>query len=234
MRSDEFVDLYKKFEDALEARYAQKKRRYTSVIYEFLNDNESLPVRENVNTCREIRNLLAHNAKISGQAVVEPSEAVTEILRDLVEYVNKPPLAIDFASRGDSIYKANLGQTVLKTMNNMVKSGYSHVPIMENGKFFGVFSAGTVFSYVLNNYPEPITKNTTLRELNNLLPVNMHSENYVFADAKMTLHEAREAFESVKAKNRRVSVIFITQHGRQDEPLLGLLTPWDVLGGEDR
>jgi len=40
-------------------------------------------------------------------------------------------------------------------------------------------------------------------------------------------------FEKVKGRNQRVSVIFITEQGRQDQKLLGVLTPWDVLGNLD-
>ena len=39
-----------------------------------------------------------------------------------------------------------------------------------------------------------------------------------------------ERFELPRAKNKRVAVIFITQDGKPDQPLLGMLTPWDVLG----
>ena len=51
--------------------------------------------------------------------------------------------------------------------------------------------------------------------------------------AAATYIEVRKRFEQVRGKNKRVAVIFITQDGRQDQPLLGMLTPWDVLGRDD-
>ncbi len=230
MRSEDFLELYREFGDLLENRYSGKKRRYSSVIYEYLNDNESIPVRDKINICREIRNLLTHTANLGGVAVVEPSEPVCDALAEVVEYVKRPPLAIDFATKGDSIFKAGLNQSVIKVMTIMEKNGYSHVPIMENGEFIGVFSRATMFSYLTENYSRPITRNTTLKELRALLPINAHADNYAFADKTLSLYDARDIFEVVRGKNNRVSVIFITRNGNEDEPLLAMITPWDVMG----
>ena len=64
MRSDEFIDLYKQLEDELEVKFSTaKQRRYSSVVFEYINHYESAPVRETLNLCREIRNLMTHSDK---------------------------------------------------------------------------------------------------------------------------------------------------------------------------
>ena len=83
MRSDEFIDLYKQLEDELEVKFSTaKQRRYSSVVFEYINHYESAPVRETLNLCREIRNLMTHNANLGGEPIVEPSEPVVEALRE--------------------------------------------------------------------------------------------------------------------------------------------------------
>ena len=68
MRSDEFIDLYKQLEDELEVKFSTaKQRRYSSVVFEYINHYESAPVRETLNLCREIRNLMTHNANLGGE-----------------------------------------------------------------------------------------------------------------------------------------------------------------------
>lgn len=230
MRSDEFLDLYRKFEDILEDKFINRKKKYSSVIFDYLKCDESKPIRDKIDVCREIRNLLTHNAKMNGESVVEPSQSVCDALRYCIEYVKKPPLAIDFATTGENIYMAGYNQTVIKIMRVMDKNGYSHVPIIQNGKFVGVFSTSTIFSYMLNNYEKSITRTTTVAEMQEHLPIDVHIENYEFAPRTLTLYDARDKFQSVVARNRRLSVIFITEHGKQNEELLGMLTPWDVLG----
>ena len=230
MRATEFLEMYRELEDLLESRYAGKKKHYSSVIFEYLNDYDSRPIRDKLDICREIRNLLTHTAKVGGEEVVEPSEPICNELRACLEYVRRPPLAIDFATKGDSIMKAGLNQSVLKVMRNMEKNGYSHIPIMENGTFVGVFSLSTVFSFVLNSQGQNIGQNTSIADLRDYLPIKAHTENYEFVSKETSLSKVRAMFETVKAKNKRLSVIFITENGSEKERLLGMLTPWDVLG----
>ena len=232
MRAEEFLNLYKELEDLLESRYSQSGRKYTSVIFEYLNDPDSLPVRDSLNICREVRNLLTHNAYLKNEPVAEPSVPVVEALRDVIDYVKKPPLALSFATSGENIIRAHRNQTVLKVMSIMEKLGFSHVPVIENGLVTDVFSANVLFDYVLASYSTPVNKNTTVGELLDALKDGRHSSNYVFADSQLTLLHAREIFQRVTAKNKRVSVIFITENGRKNEKLLRMLTPWDVMAEE--
>ena len=232
MLAEEFLDLYRQLEDELEDKYSGKKRRYPSVVFEFLNDDESKAIKDKIDVCREIRNLLTHTAKINGENVVEPNQGVVDSLKECLEYIRRPALALDVATKGDAIFKAGYQQTVLKIMGIMEKNGFSHIPIIQNGEFAGVFSIGTVFIYILNNYDKPINKSTTIESLREHLPINAHMENYEFAPRTLTCSEARRKFEYVKGKNKRISVIFITENGQQNERLLGMLTPWDVLGDE--
>ena len=210
MRSDEFIDLYKQLEDELEVKFSTaKQRRYSSVVFEYINHYESAPVRETLNLCREIRNLMTHNANLGG--------------------VCRPPLALDFATKGSSIRCARLSSRVLNLMESMDKSGFSHIPVIEKERFLGVFSVSTIFSCILRDPTLRITKETTLSQLGKMLAVEKHVENYAFVDEKTTCIEARRMFEKIRGRNKRLSVIFITKTGSRDEPLLGMLTPWDVM-----
>ena len=232
-RIDEFLDLYKQMEDALEDKYRNSRRHYSSVVFEFAKDYDSAPVRDKLDICREIRNLLTHNANLGGVPIVEPSQPVVEAMRDVLEFVKRPPLALEFATKGEQVMKANLNQKVLRLMEVMDKIGYSHIPVMRDGAFCGVFSVGTVFRYLLKSGGRGITPDTTIAELGQHIDVQEHMENYEFVPRDETYIAVRRKFEKVKGRNKRVSVIFITENGHPGERLLGMLTPWDVLGEPD-
>lgn len=233
MRVNEFLELYRSVEDSLEIKYSGKKRRYNSVVFEYINDEESKPIRDNLDTCREIRNLLTHNAKIGGENIIEPSRALCDSLRNILDFINKPSLALDVATKSGQILRANPEQFALKIMKIMERNGFSHVPIMENGNVSGVFSLGAVFSYILHNDKHSILDDTTIGDLYDHLPIEKHIENYKFASKTLTCFDARRIFEQVNGKNKRISVIFITANGNKNEKLLGMITPWDVLGEEN-
>lgn len=227
-RTETFLDLYKQLEEELELKYRNSKRRYSSVVFEYSKDPQSESVREKLDVVREIRNLLTHNPNIDGQAIVEPSEPVIRALEEILEFVKDPPKALEYATKGESIMKATLANKVLRLMEVMDKNGFSHIPVMRDGYFIGVFSIGTVFRYVVRR-GEKITPETTLKDMADFLPVADHLENYGFLPKDASFFQARGMFETVKAKNKRVAVIFITETGKSDERLLGMLTPWDVM-----
>ena len=232
MRSRIFTDLYKELEDTLESKYSGQKRRYSSVIYEYINSAESKPIREELDLCREIRNLLTHSANIGGVSVVEPSEPMIETLRRILEYVRRPPLALEMATPAARIMSAKLTDKVLSVMAEMDKRGYSYIPVMDKRRFLGVFSASAVFAYVLRNPANGIAPEMTVGDIMRTAAESANAVHYVFAGRETTEAEARRLFEKVEGRGRRLSVVFITEHGKKEEGLLGMLTPWDLMREE--
>ena len=228
-RIERFLDLYKQLED----KYRNARRHYSSVVFEFIRDEDSAPVRDQLETCREIRNLLTHSANLGGEPIVEPSAPVVAAMEEVLNFVRKPPLALDYATKWDQVMKAHLHQKVLRLMEVMDKNGYSHIPVLNDGEFCGVFSVGSVFQYILRTGGKGIKPETTVAELGRHIQVDAHMENYDFVPKDATYLSVRRKFEKVRGKNKRISVIFITENGKPGERVLGMLTPWDVLGEPD-
>ena len=203
------------------------------MVFEFIRDEDSAPVRDQLETCREIRNLLTHSANLGGEPIVEPSAPVVAAMEEVLNFVRKPPLALDYATKWDQVMKAHLHQKVLRLMEVMDKNGYSHIPVLNDGEFCGVFSVGSVFQYILRTGGKGIKPETTVAELGRHIQVDAHMENYDFVPKDATYLSVRRKFEKVRGKNKRISVIFITENGKPGERVLGMLTPWDVLGEPD-
>lgn len=60
-RSERFLKMYRILEGVLEKRFVGD-RQGSSVVMEYIRDPDSEPFRHELNICREIRNLLTHNA----------------------------------------------------------------------------------------------------------------------------------------------------------------------------
>lgn len=224
---DLFLDLYKQLEDELENRYRNARRRYASVIIEFSRDGESEIVRDKLEVCREVRNLLTHTANLKGEPVACPSGAVIEAMQEILDYVRKPPLALKYATKADQVMKAQIHQKVFRVMEVMEKNGFSHVPVMANGNMEGIFSIRTVFKHVLNG--GKVNKESTLKDMERYLPFREHDENYAFVGKEASYLSVRKIFDKLPGKNQRVSAVFITETGREDGAMLGMLTPWDMM-----
>ena len=228
-RSEQFLRLYRKLEGLLEKRYSGKKVS-SSVVMEYLHDPDSTPCRADLDMCRDIRNLLTHNDDEDGQPVVEPSEGVVELLGDIVDYVQRPRLAMDYGTTGEKIMFAHPNDLALDVMRHMLRMGYSHVPVRDKTGLVGVFSAGALMSYVGDRGFEALKDDLRIGDLKKELSVdNEHTDRYLFFDSKTTLTTVRMAFEKPQERNRRLAVAFITEDGGQHSQVLAMLTPWDAL-----
>ena len=227
----EFLDLYKQLEDALANRLKAGDPRRGSVVVDFMNSTEGAPYKERLNLCREIRNVMTHSADVAGEPVVTPSGAVIQSLREVVEAVKQPCLALSCATPADQLLMADLDDGAVSLMKQMEQRGFSHVPVLREGRLAGVFSVSTVFSAGLQGRKFTLTESTRVRDFEALLPVEKHiSERFCFLPEDALLPEACEAFEAKgREKRRRVAAVFLTADGTQRSRLRGMLTPWDLL-----
>lgn len=230
MKSDEFLNLYRTLEELLSEKYGEKTR-FGSVVVQFMNDREGKQFKDKLNLCREIRNLLSHHPEIDGESIVEPSQAMLDVLNEVIAYVKRPPLALDFATPYDNLLKVSPRQKILPVMKKMESRGFSHVPVIDNGEFVGVFSVGTIFMYISQNHLFEYAENMEIGDFDEFLPVDAHStERFSFMPKTATAIDLKAAFEQTSQRSRRLAAIFITASGSKHDKLLGMITPWDVLG----
>lgn len=226
-RNHEFLNLYKMIEDTLEQRYIRQGRRYSSVIMEFINSPEGDAWREKMDTCREIRNLMTHTADFGGEAVVTPAQGVIESLREIYEYLQRPPMAVSYATPYGQLLKASPADPVLPLMRAMSRKGFSHVPVMKGDSMVGVFSVSSVFSNVLEGSGS-IAGDMRVRDFGELLSIENHmAEQFAFISDQTTLPEAQALFD--RKEKKRMAALFVTKDGLETGRLMGMITPWDVL-----
>lgn len=138
---------------------------------------------------------------------------------EVLDFARRPALAMEFATKGDpQVMRAHMHQRVLRLMEVMEKNGYSHIPVMEQGEFRGVFSVGTVFQYILRSGRQGHPAGHHCGGFGGAHRLFRAHENYEFVPKDATYISVRRIFERVRGKNRRVSVIFITEHGRWASP----------------
>ena len=228
-RSEAFLKLYRQLEGALERRYAGQ-RVTSSVVAEYLRDPDSAPCRAELDLCREIRNLLTHNADGGGEAVVEPSQAMLDTLKGILDHARKPRLAIDYGTPKESILFAHPNDSALDLMRHMLRAGYSHVPVQDRDGLVGVFSPGGLFAYIAAHGLDEAGNGLRVGDLKAALDIaDSRSEKYRFMPPDTTLAAVREAFERREARNSRLAAVFITADGTRNMPIMSMLTPWDVL-----
>lgn len=229
MRADTFLSMYRVLEGILDRKYAGLGRKVNSVVMEYIQDAESEPVRAQLNVCREIRNLLTHNSDKNGKPLVEPSQEVLDSLYEIIAYVQKPQPAMMYATEAARILRASMNDRAMDIMRRMEKHGYSHVPVMDDDRIVGVFGVAAVFSRVLDG--GVIGPDTRIKEFGGHIRLDKQtSGRFLIMGPNATYLDVRGEFEKYEDRNSRVAVVFITSTGDESGELLGMLTPWDVMG----
>ena len=118
-------------------------------------------------------------------------------------------------------------------MLKMKENVYTHIPVLDNKVVIGVFSE-KFFLGALTEVEIIYDKFTTRFNdefiFKHCLIDNHVTEVFEFVSKNTYLEDVKEMFKKSFSQHKRLSLIFITEHGRKDEKLLGIITPWDVLG----
>lgn len=229
-RAERFLKLYRQMEGILEKRYEKRDSGSSNVVMEYLKDADSEPVRAEIDLCRRIRNILSHNVEPTGDAVVEPSEGVLMRMEAIIEYVREPVKAINYATSVDKIMFAHPNDLVMNVMRHMVKNGYSHVPVSDQGRLVGVFSSGSLMQFAARKGLSQVRDELRIGEMKDTIGFgDRRGERFLFLPVDATLLAVRREFERKPARNHRLAVVFLTEDGTCRTPVRALLTSWDVL-----
>ena len=231
-RVEAFLDVYRRLEKALKSnrRYAQNNP-YDNAIIRFSNSNEGKAYKESLDLIREVRNLLTHSPKVAGDYLVEPSPALYQILKEVLEIVENPELAVDYAIRADQVFKTTLHENALSVMRKMEAAGFSHVPVVVRDELLGVFSKTSVFSYIIKSGEKQVSAALKISDFLPYIGLNYpNGDRYEFAAKDALAADVRDLFDmSLNRRSRRISAVFLTETGNPNAKLIGMITPWDIL-----
>lgn len=225
----EFLDLYNELEKLLKNKYNGSDSRFSSLIVRFENEDEGRRWRTSSSFGREMRNLLSHNARISGEELLTPSDRLTDILRRIIDEVENPPAALSICTPTSGLLLCTGCEKVRDVIRAMEAHGYSNVPILENGVLEGVFSAGTLLSFAAE--PDAaFSTELTVAHLVKYLPPSAHtSEGYRLRRAGCILLRSQGRIYPRGPSKRRIAAVFVTSNGSARGEVLGMITPWDML-----
>lgn len=180
----------------------------------------------------ELRNLLVHNPyPNSANPLIVPHSYIVKKYEEIRNALLHPKKAIDIAVRREFIYTTSLNANAIDVMQTMNEKTYTHVPVMDGEKMIGVFSENTILTYLVNNKDTILLKDTKIAEFKDFIGLDRHpSEYFKFVSREMSFVDIAVLFQEGLKERKRIAVIYITQNGKQEEKLLGMITAWDVAG----
>lgn len=227
-----FIEKYKQLEKVVRSTYNLKAS--DSVAYYLKNQNRFKEFKEEIDYCREVRNLLSHREKINNDFTVKPSVGMIEFIDTLIEKVRSRTKCLSIAIDLPHVFWQDLNGNVKDTMKMMQQKLYTHVPILENGVVVGVFDENSVFNYLADEEIVCVDDNLTFEDIKSFLSLaDREMEEFVFIGKNYYVDELEEKIEQAFHRGKRIGLAFITENGKPTQKIQGLITPWDIISAKD-
>ena len=182
---------------------------------------------------RTVRNVLTHNLMLNGSPLVRLNEGLIPFLDGVIENIRRLPTASNILIPRTDVFSGSLNDAIRPIVDVMLEKVFSHVPILDvDGKVLGVFSESTMLEINKAEYNNTIL--VTMRDIADFLPMDKHTADvFMFVPRNDAVLHLRQLCDEALRKRQRIGMFFVTETGKSDEPLLGILTVWDIAGASD-
>lgn len=173
----------------------------------------------------ELRNEIAHGFKIDGMHYCTPSYHAVEELRKIKEAIIQPiTVATVFQKQ---VYTCQSHDLLKDTMIAMKNFGYTHVPVYNEQKVFQwVLTQSAIcewLAYHMQDTTKPLDTVTVAD-----VDLNAWIENVAFVEKGKPLFAVPQLFESRWLNHKILGALLITDNGTSEEPLLWIITTYDL------
>ena len=189
--------------------------------------------KNELNLIRTVRNINTHQRNDKYGYVVCPNPEMNVRLRNIIDEINNPPTIYNsnMCIKRNSIYCKTLNDDISSTIKDMVEKVYTHIPIIENNVLIGVFSESTLLDIIKKDNGIIVDENTQFKEIKEYLKIENHSaEDFIFISKNKNIYDIEEIFKKYFLRRKRIGCVYVTEHGKKSESILGMFTAWDVLG----
>lgn len=230
-RIDSFLSLFRELENELLSLAKIKDDGFVS-FSRALNDvyyghkNPTVCIYDNydfLKSAADLRNILSHE-----NDVCAPTEAFLKRFSSLTNSIIHPYTCFSVATKG--VYTCLDEDSLFEVMRIMKEKSLSHIPVVnEKGLVKGVFSRSTLFDYLSQGKSLSDTRLMKVKDFSSLYSLKNHSNEYfVFVSRNEKVDEVFPLLFKNKEHAKNLVLIFVTEHGKEDEKPLGIITLSDM------
>jgi hypothetical protein len=105
----------------------------------------------------------------------------------------------------------------------MKTNSYTHVPVYDpNNHFIGVLTESTICYRLAMRINKQHKQFQQIRISD--ITLEKGPDDYLFVSKNMNIFEVDKLFTAKKQHHRKLGAVFITNHGKEQEKILGLIT----------
>jgi len=180
--------------------------------------------RDDLKEFADLRNAIIHE-RTDGHVIAEPNDLAVEKIENIASLLRNPSKVMPLFQT--KVYKLLVSDPIAKAVRAMFDQSFSQIPIYDGPKFIGLLATNTVARWLGACVTDDIFS-LTETPITHVLNYTEDEDNFSFLSRRATLFEVLERFQNYERKSKRLEAILITQNGKPDEALLGIITVWDL------
>lgn len=182
--------------------------------------------QDELRTFADLRNAIIHNRTKIEYVIAEPHFEVVRKIEEIERQINRPRTVFQLYRK--SVQTFQLTDSLLDVLRCVHENKYTQFPVYQGKKFIGLLT-----TVGITNWMADVSKDgkvplhwPTLQQI----PLSAIDEpNYRFIARDTSVIAAEEIFKNNIARGKRIEALLITEHGKPEQKLLGIVTPMDIV-----
>lgn len=174
----------------------------------------------------ELRNAIVHERTEVNYTIADPHIEVVEAIEKIAAEMVAPKLVIPTFAKTLKVLQADL--TVKSVLNVIRETKFTQFPVYRSKQFVGLITDKTVLHWLagqLNGNFNEILKTPIIQ----LVDDHESEPNYHFIPRTMDIYQAESLLLKMYKKHQGIAALLITEDGKPNQKLLGMVTPSDLL-----
>ncbi|SDJ36449.1 CBS domain-containing protein [Salimicrobium halophilum] len=174
----------------------------------------------------ELRNAIVHNRVTPNYVIAEPHAKTVDHILYIEEEITRPKLVIPAFEKPVKTF--HLDDSLASLLDIVKEKEFSQFPVYGREGFKGLLTPRGITQWLATHIDRNHVNlnGTTIGEV---LAVEVRRDYVKFISSKTTVHQAMDMMKGNPDKNYRLEAILITERGRTDEELLGIITPHHII-----
>lgn len=178
---------------------------------------------EFLKSASDLRNIISHR-----NDVCFPTDEFIKKFVTLKDAIVNSKHCIDIAIK--NIIGIERGYSIKQSLEILDENKLSHLPIMQNKKVIGVFSRTTLFEIFSKNIKTKLDETYIVSDFLEYCLLDKHStEYYLFVAKNTSVNDVFKLLRKNSKHDKRLALVFVTENGKQNENILGLITETDLV-----
>jgi CBS domain-containing protein len=227
-KADRFLNAYSTIEHEMEKILKVKDhRRFFELVDKSARINPVIErYRFDLKEYSELRNAIVHD-RSGGEIIAVPTDEVVDKIERIVSLLIEPPKVAPLFLK--EVLTLSVSYPVARAIREFSRMSYTQAPVLENEELVGLLTSNMIVKWMgmclIESDLEIDLDQTSVMDV--LIKAG-HENNYEMVPVYQSLFTIPDLFYRWQQKGLKLEAVLITQNGKPEEKLQGIITNRDL------